>query len=132
MQSFNGTRPFLGTNPIAFAAPVTGSPHFCLDMSTTRTSWNKVQDYGRVGRQLEVGWAADARGGGAELPESARQLLPIADYKGYGLALMIEILCGVTTGNPHITKMYADNIREPRELGHCFILLDTRKLDPEG
>ena len=45
MLSYNGTRPFFGTNPIAFAAPTEDEEPFCLDMATSQVNWNKIIEY---------------------------------------------------------------------------------------
>ena len=126
---FNGKRPFLGTNPICFCAPIEGEDPFCLDMATSQVSWNKVLDYKAKNIKLETGWACDHYGNPTTDPKTAEVLLPMAGYKGYGLALMVEIICSLLTQMPFghdIKKMYpVDNQR--RRLGHFFMALDISK-----
>jgi ureidoglycolate dehydrogenase (NAD+) len=130
MLSFGGTRPFFGTNPICMAAPVEGEEPFCLDMATTLVSWNKVRRFQARGDRLPDGWACDGDGNPVTNPEAARALLPIGDYKGFGLGMMVEILCGLLTGMPfgrEISRMYADPLPQKRHLGHFFIALDAER-----
>lgn len=128
---FGGKKPFLGTNPICFAAPCEGEEPFCLDMATSQIPWNKVLVYRSNKKNLEVGWAADKNGNLCEDPEAASSLLPIGLYKGYGLGLMIEIFSSLLTGmayGTHINSMYPlDNKR--RFLGHFFISIDVSRFE---
>jgi LDH2 family malate/lactate/ureidoglycolate dehydrogenase len=129
-----GTRPFFGTNPVCFAAPCRDEEPFCLDMATSQVSWNKILRHRQSGEPLGDDWAFDAEARPARDAEAARMLAPIGAYKGYGLAMMVEILCGVLTGMPFgrdIVRMYADPIETKRRLGHFFMAIDPgRFLDP--
>lgn len=96
-----------GTNPIAMAAPVDGQEPFLLDMATTAVAGGKLEIAGRQGRALPAGWAVDADGAASDDPAALRKagaLLPLgsdlstSSYKGYGLGLMVDILCGVLSG----------------------------------
>jgi len=132
MLSYGGSRPFFGTNPICFAAPIEGEDPFCLDMATTRVSWNKVRRHREAGLRLPPGWACDDRGEPTSEPASAAALLPIGDYKGFGLAMIVEILCSLLTGAPNgrdILRMYADPIDQKRYLGHFFIAIDVARFE---
>lgn len=84
----------------------------------------------RDGVALPPGVALDAQGHDCTDAAQARALRPLGgeDYghKGYGLAMMIELLCGPLNGNPfgpHISPMY-DALERPRELGAFFIVID--------
>ena len=67
-------------------------------MAPTIFSWNKLLTYRESGEKLPGEYAADEQGSPTSDPNLARSLLPIGTYKGYGLAAMGEILCGVLTG----------------------------------
>lgn len=126
---FGGKKPFLGTNPICFAAPCEGEEPFCLDMATSQIPWNKVLVYRSNKKNLEVGWAADKNGEPCIDPEKAFALLSSGTYKGYGLALMVEVLCGLLTGmpfGPHISAMYPLT-KGKRKLGHFFMAIDIAR-----
>ena len=131
---FGGHRPFFGTNPISLAFPRGGRDSIdeplCLDMATTSIPWNRVMNARREGLALPPDVAVDAQGESTQDALGAAALRPLggADYghKGYGLALVIELLCGPLNGNPYgpqIGPMYAELTR-PRNLGAFFIVLD--------
>lgn len=127
LQSHGGRRPFFGTNPIAFAAPMEGEGPLCLDMATSHVSWNRILEHRLEAADLEQGWAVDEFGEPTQNPEEATALVPIGGYKGVGLAMMIEVLCALLSGMPfgrEISRMYADPIDRPRQLGHFFAAID--------
>ncbi len=97
----------LGTNPLAFAIPAKNEPAFVLDFATTTVPKGKLEVYNRKGKQLNPGWAIDANGHETLDPQVALKgaLLPLGGYgvdngghKGYGLGLLVDILCGVLSG----------------------------------
>ncbi|MBU0568836.1 Ldh family oxidoreductase [bacterium] len=127
MLSYSGVRPFFGPNPICFTAPCENEGPFCLDMSTTLISWNKLRSYKAGGKEIPSDWACDEEGNLTTNPNEAVSLLPIGKYKGFGLSMMIDILCSLLSGMPFgrdITKMYTDPIEKKRYLGHFFIAID--------
>lgn len=128
-----GHRPFLGTNPISVAFPRAGGEPVCLDMATTSIPWNRVMNARREGQALPPGVAVDAQGRACTVAGDIRALRPLGgpDYghKGYGLALVIELLCGPLNGNPYgpaIPSMYGA-LDAPRHLGAFFIVLDPQR-----
>lgn len=123
MLTYNSTEPFLGTNPICFAVPCEGEEPFCLDMATTLISFNKVRQLREKNEVAPVNAGADEKGEETTDSHKIRSLLPIGGYKGFGLSLMVEILCGILSGMPYgrnITSMYKDPIEKKRNLGHFF------------
>jgi L-2-hydroxycarboxylate dehydrogenase (NAD+) len=97
----------LGTNPLAFAIPAKNEPAFVLDFATTTVPKGKLEVYNRKGKQLNPGWAIDANGHETLDPQVALKgaLLPLGGFgvdngghKGYGLGLLVDILCGVLSG----------------------------------
>lgn len=124
---FGGKRPYLGTNPLCFCAPMAGEDPFCLDMATSVVPLNKILHYKSLGKTLGAGWAVDKSGRPTLDPNQARWLLPIGAYKGYGLAIMVEIFSSVLTGmnfGKHIVKMYPLDSKK-RRLGHFFVAIDV-------
>jgi LDH2 family malate/lactate/ureidoglycolate dehydrogenase len=101
-----GREALLGTNPIAFAAPTAVQPPFVLDMATSIVSGGKVEEQLLKGEPLSPGWALDPEGRPTTDPDAANRgaLLPLGgslalgSYKGFGLSLVVEILCNVLTG----------------------------------
>jgi L-2-hydroxycarboxylate dehydrogenase (NAD+) len=97
----------LGTNPLAFAIPAGEEPDFVLDFATTTVPKGKLEVYKRKNKPLLDGWAIDANGNMTHDPDEALRgaLLPLGGYgtdggghKGYGLGLLVDILCGVLSG----------------------------------
>ena len=104
-----GAEPQLGTNPIAFAAPAMNEPPVLFDVATSAIAGNKVRLAERVGAPMEPGWIADVDGEPImeETPVRARgdyHHLPMGgtrdqgSHKGYGFALMAEILSTTLAG----------------------------------
>src|SRR5581483_9779642 len=120
---------FLGSNPIAFAAPGTEEAPIVIDMSTTHAAWGKVIVARQEGKPIPPDWALDAAGRTTTDAAQAVGLAPTGGHKGYALALMIEILCAQLAGvpfGPHVTKMYGE-LDKPRNLGHFMLALDVAR-----
>jgi ureidoglycolate dehydrogenase (NAD+) len=125
---FGGARKALGTNPIAFAAPTEGGV-FVLDMATSQVAANKVFNARDEGRAIPEGWAVDESGAAITDPDEFYAVVPLGGYKGYGLALMVEILSGVLTGAgvTHGVAGLFDNLDRPQGLGHFHLALDPER-----
>ena len=102
-----GLERVVGTNPLAFSAPVEDGPPFLLDIATTAVSAGKLEIARRQGKRIPQGWAVDADGADSDDPEITRQggsLLPLGSHvetgshKGYGLGLMVDVLAGLMSG----------------------------------
>jgi LDH2 family malate/lactate/ureidoglycolate dehydrogenase len=102
-----GSDMLLGTNPFAYAIPTRNEPAFVLDFATTTVPRGKIEVYLRKNKPLNHGWAIDAEGHETTDPATALKgaLLPLGGFgvdngghKGYGLGLLVEILCGVLSG----------------------------------
>jgi len=93
-----GTRPMLGTNPIAMAVPSSRGP-IVLDMGTSAYMMTELMLRERLGESLPEGVALGPHGEPTRDPALARRgaLLPFGGYKGFGLALMVQAL-GVLAG----------------------------------
>ena len=134
VKAFNARKAVFGTNPICFTAPLEDEGPLCLDMATSVISWNKV----RVRRVSELrllpDWAYDDDGMPTTDPAAARSLSPAGGYKGFGLGMMVEILCGLIAGGPigtEILTMYTSPIEARRSLSHFFVAIDVgRFVDP--
>jgi len=125
IQSFNGKRPFFGTNPICFAAPRKDEEPFCVDMAPTFIPWNKVLEAREIDMPLENGVAVDNEGIPTKNPFNAQSLIGIGNYKGFALAAMVEVLCSTMSGmpfGPHISSMYKSSIKEKRKLGQFYLV----------
>ncbi|MEW6500660.1 MAG: Ldh family oxidoreductase [Thermodesulfobacteriota bacterium] len=120
------TRKFLGNNPVCFAAPVEGEGPMCFDMATSIITFNAVRRLREIGGTAPEGVGADAEGRPTTDPHEIAMLLPVGGHKGYGLSLMVEVLCSMLTGmpfGPHIPKMF-ENLEQKRYLGHFVSALN--------
>lgn len=97
----------LGTNPLAYAIPAGKEPPFVLDFATTTVPRGKLEVYQRKEKDLNPGWAIDAQGHPTlKAPEALQgALLPLGGFgvdngghKGFGLGMLVDILCGVLSG----------------------------------
>src|SRR5215475_2747699 len=96
LPPWGGLESLLGTNPIAIAVPAGDEPAVVMDMSPTVTAYGKVRLKALRGEEMPVGWMIDKQGKPLTDPKRADEghLLPIGEYKGYALALMIGLLAG--------------------------------------
>ncbi len=97
LPPWGGSESLLGTNPMAVAVPAEQEPPIVLDMSPTVAAFGKVRLKAQRGEQMPVGWMIDREGKPLTDPKRADEghLLPIGDYKGSGLSLIIGLLAGV-------------------------------------
>jgi L-2-hydroxycarboxylate dehydrogenase (NAD+) len=100
MAPWGGIELILGTNPISFAIPAGEEPPIVLDIATTVTSYGKVKLAAQKGESIPVGWMIDKQGQPLTDPKRSSEgfLLPIGEYKGYGLNVVIGMLAGVLNG----------------------------------
>ena len=118
---------FLGTNPISYAFPTGDGETLCFDAATTMITGNKIKLHRTLDKPLPEGVAATVEGEPTTNPHEAEYLMPFGGYKGFGIALLVDILCGALTGMPNsssVSKMYGEDISKPRELGQFFLLVD--------
>jgi len=96
LPPWGGSESLLGTNPMAIAVPALEEPPIVLDMSPTVAAFGKVRLKAQRGEQMPVGWMIDRDGKPLTDPKRMDEghLLPIGDYKGSGLSLIIGILAG--------------------------------------
>ncbi|MBR0668887.1 Ldh family oxidoreductase [Roseomonas hellenica] len=101
---FGGREARLGTNPISIAVPSDLDGPLFIDMATSAVAMGKVKLAAARGEAIPQGWVVDSEGALTTDPQklSGGALLPLGGpgegYKGYGLAVMVEILCGLLTG----------------------------------
>lgn len=129
VKAYGGKEPFFGSNPICFAVPMANEEPFCLDMSTSRVSWNKVVNKRRGKETMPDGWASDEHGEPTTEPVRAKMLEPLGDYKGFGLGMMVEILCAGLSDGPFdrdILPMYGSPLSERRNISHCFMAINIQ------
>ena len=126
---FGAKKSLFGTNPICFGVP-TGKIPFILDMSTSIINRGKIRHAYKFGKKIPYGVALNKHG---KVTTNAKEALkgtqlPIAGYKGSGLAWMVDILSGVLKGSSHggKTKDPFSDFTGPQNVGHLFITIDPK------
>lgn len=120
----------LGTNPFAFSIPALNEPAFVLDFATTTVPRGKIEVYNRKEKALNPGWAIDKDGNETTDPETALKgaLLPLGGFgtaggghKGYGMGLLVDILCGVLSGGAFgLNLPVPSDGPQPGKISHFF------------
>lgn len=128
MAPWGGNQPLFGTNPIAFAAPRTGTDPLVIDLSLSKVARGKVMNAKKTGQPIPEGWALDAAGQPTCDPQAALagSMLPIGGAKGTALALMVEILASSLTGahaSPEVGSFFTAN-GPPSGAGQFLLILN--------
>src|SRR5215469_9119575 len=132
----------LGTDPWSFAAPTANGEPFLLDMATTTVAAGRIRNKANEGLPCPPGWVLDKDGQPSTDPLAAREkggfLTSLggapenSSYKGYGLAVMVNILGACLPGATLITDPLAGKKPQGADIGHCFIAIDPGLFrDPE-
>ena len=129
LAPYGAKKSLFGTNPICFGVP-TGKVPFILDSSTSIINRGKIRRADKLGKKIPYGVALNKSG---KITTNAKEALlgtqlPIASFKGSGLAWMVDILSGVLTGSSHggKTKDPFDNFTGPQNVGHLFITINPK------
>ena len=116
-----------GTNPICFATPTSSKVPFILDTSVSVINRGKIRVAARTRKKIPQGVALDKFGKPTTDAKKALSgvQLPIAGFKGSGLAWMVDILSGVLTGGNHGGKVRDpfDDFSGPQNIGHLFLVM---------
>lgn len=132
-----GSKPVLGTNPIAMAVPDgEGGIAFQFDFSTSAVALGKITMAAAAGEEIPPGWAVDAEGNPTTDPNAALKgsLLSAGGYKGYGIGLMVEVLAAGLTGSrasvdvPPLKTPYG----VPHDLGQFYLIIDPGAYAADG
>lgn len=128
MPAFNGLEVMLGTNPMAFACPSRGEGNVVLDMATSIVAKSRFEMARIKGEKLQEGWALDSEGKPTTDPVEAIKgfVLPMAGFKGYGIAMAIDILSGFLSGASYLNKVnkfYSSN-GAGMDVGQMFISIN--------
>ena len=119
----------LGTNPISVAIPAGNERPYVLDMATSIVPIGRITVYDKAGKEIPEGWGIDSTGsvtrdpvkvlkGGALMPLGGTDIL--AGYKGYGLSLLVDILCGVLSGASFGKEVGNPGENRGANVGHFF------------
>lgn len=126
--------PGLGTNPLAIGLPRSSGEPLVLDMATSAIAFNNVMRLKALGGTLPAGVALDLHGEPTTDPQATLdhqgrgRVLPFGGHRGYGLALMIElIVSGYVTGRAGAVKR-GDVLHEPDDFGALYLAFDPKLL----
>tara|TARA_B100001175_G_scaffold310433_1_gene313462 strand:+ start:1083 stop:2096 length:1014 start_codon:yes stop_codon:yes gene_type:complete len=116
-----------GTNPICFGTPTGSKIPFILDTSVSMINRGKIRVAARNNKKIQDGVALDKFGKPTNDAKKALEgvQLPIAGFRGSGLAWMVDILSGVFTGGNHAGKVKDpfDDFTGPQNVGHLFLII---------
>jgi (2R)-3-sulfolactate dehydrogenase (NADP+) len=130
MPAWGGSTPRFGTNPLGFGAPRAGSEPIVVDMATSTTARVNILAAAARGERVPEGWALDAKGRPTTDPVEAVAGMnsPLGGAKGFGLALMVDVLAAGLTGSnfSHEASGLMDNEGGPPGVGQMFIALSPR------
>lgn len=129
MAPWGGVDPVIGNNPVAVAVPTAGPFPIVFDTALSVTARGNILMASRRGEPIPQGWAIDRQGRPTTDPNEALlgSVLPVAGYKGYGMALILEILTGVLAGNRFGTLVGDMASTDPaRHLGMAHLVAAIR------
>lgn len=132
--------PYLSTAPIAVAIPAGKERPIVLDMATSTVAWGKVEIARREEKPIPAGWALDADGNPTTDPWQAVALTPLGataelrSHKGYGLSLVVEVLCAQLAGSSWSRYVAGSRTEPPRpaNIGHAFMAWRIDAFRPEA
>ena len=130
MAPFGGKEKMLGTNPFSAVIPVPGGDPIIIDMATSVVAKSKFKEYKEAGKPLPAGWALDVDGKPTTDPDEGMKglVLPMAGFKGYGIAMLIDILSGLVSGASFLDKVgrfYTED-NACMNVGFCCIVIDPK------
>ena len=126
---YGALKSLFGTNPICFGSPSGLKAPFILDTSISMINRGKIRVAARNNEKIPQGVALDKYGKPTTNAKKALEgvQLPIASFRGSGLAWMVDILSGVVTGGNHAGKVKDpfDDFTGPQNIGHLFIVFKS-------
>lgn len=127
---YGGADRLIGTNPIILGVPAGEEYPIVMDISTTFVAMGKIQAAEREGQSIPEVWAKDYDGAPTTDPARAFSLSPIAGHKGYGLAVMVDVLSTMFSGACFGTDIGLFSKLEKENTGFCLILIDPARFMP--
>jgi LDH2 family malate/lactate/ureidoglycolate dehydrogenase len=133
MAPWGGREKTVGNNPWSWAAPAGRHAPLVLDIANTAVARGKVYLARQKGLPIPEGWALTADGAPTTDPAAAIAgiILPMAQHKGYAIAVVMDMLSGVLTGSAFGTGVHGPYQTEKRSgAGHLMIALDIAAMQP--
>jgi len=130
MAPYGGAEKLIGTNPIIIGIPTNEKPPLVLDMSTSLVAMGKVQDAMRERRPVPESWGLDKEGNPTTNPLKVFTLRPVGGYKGYGLAVMVDMFAGILA-QASVGDQIGDVYKmQPEDTGFLVIVIDPARFMP--
>lgn len=129
----NGCKKAIGTNPFSFAAPLGDGKSVFLDIALSNVAALKVIMAQEKNQEIPDTWLVDEEGqpttDAFKFPKNA-SLQPMAAHKGYGFAVLVELLAAVMTGAGILSQVSSWNLNmsSTNNAGHAFIAIDISKM----
>jgi LDH2 family malate/lactate/ureidoglycolate dehydrogenase len=131
---WGGKKPMIGTNPLCIGFPMgKGENSIILDMAISAVARGKIRLAALKGEKIPEGWAFDENGNPTTDPAVALKgtLAPVGGPKGYGLALILDLLCGLVTGSSYLQNVKAlDDFSGPSGTGFFIEAIDVEAFIP--
>lgn len=132
---YGSMKPCTGTNPLTVAMPAGHNYDFCLDMATSAVARGNIVNCAREGKPIPSGWACDKNGYPTTDAKAAMEgfCLPLGEdrsYKGSGICLAIDAICGILSGGCSglkvrpITSLPKERYPEGPGICHAFAAID--------
>lgn len=129
-------RSVMGSNPMAYAVPNGSGDPILLDIATSTVAGGKVYAAYQRGEPIPDNWILDQEGHpstDSSLYPAKAALTPMANHKGYGIALLIESLSGLMTGAQvtwQVGSWIWGDATQPTGHGAAFIAIDVATMGP--
>jgi LDH2 family malate/lactate/ureidoglycolate dehydrogenase len=131
MSPWGGTEALFGTNPVSIAIPGdVEDPAMVLDMSSSVVARGKIRRAARLKENIPEGWAFDETGASTTDAEKALKgtLMPIGGPKGYGLAMVVDILAGLLSGSKFGSEVVTfHQLMGPTGVGVFTLAVDIKR-----
>lgn len=133
MPPWGGMKKVIGTNPWSISTPAGRHPPFAMDMANTGVARGKIYLARQRREPIPLGWALNSAGAPTTDPQEAIDgiILPMAEHKGYAIAMMVDVMSGVLTGSGFLTQVHSPyKTAEISNCGHFFVAIDIAAFQP--
>ncbi len=133
MAPWGGRKKIIGTNPWSVAAPAGRHPPLVMDMANTGVARGKIYLARNKKLPIPLGWAINSDGEPTTDPQEAIDgiILPMAEHKGYAIAVIVDLLSGVLTGSGFLSAVHSPyKTAEKSNCGHLMIAMNIEVFQP--
>ena len=133
MAPWGGMKKIVGTNPLSVAAPAGRHPPLVMDMACTGVARGKIYLARNKHLPIPLGWAINAAGEPTTDPQEAIDgiILPMAEHKGYAIAVIVDLLSGVLTGSGFLSAVHSPyKTAEKSNCGHLMVAIRIDGFQP--